>query len=221
MRKIVFLSFYLLLIYSCKKKPVADFSYSDITKAGIEIQFTNSSTNSESAFWEFGDESTSYDLSPKHIYARPGIYTVKLEVTGEDGSASTSKEVIITGTSYLFKNSTRVPLYNFCTFHWNGTEIDEFYSYGTFPIEYQTQEVVTDNLDVYCGFQYPSGGTHYISAEPYALIRDTHNNIILINQTNFVSTDAKSITDAGFNSESLILQYMSRVGVTLKSTRPD
>lgn len=43
--------------------------------------------------WEFGDGTTSNEISPIHIYYIPGVYTVKLTITFGDGSTYTMTRV--------------------------------------------------------------------------------------------------------------------------------
>ncbi len=60
--------------------PVADF-FSTITSGCINnavIAFTNTSTNSVSWIWDFGDGNSSTAQNPTHAYAGTGTYTVKL-----------------------------------------------------------------------------------------------------------------------------------------------
>jgi gliding motility-associated-like protein len=49
------------------------------------IKFKNTSLNSASYSWDFGDKSTSTDKSPSHEYAVAGNYTVSLKVLNELG----------------------------------------------------------------------------------------------------------------------------------------
>ncbi len=46
------------------------------------FSFSNYSTNATEVFWDFGDGSTSTELSPTHIFQLPGTYTVTLTATG-------------------------------------------------------------------------------------------------------------------------------------------
>ncbi len=49
--------------------------------------------------WDFGDStSTSQEMTPTHYYNQPGIYQVKLEVTGKDGCKNDSTKIITIGT---------------------------------------------------------------------------------------------------------------------------
>ncbi len=52
-----------------------------------------------SYYWDFGDGTTSTAFNPPaHLYAAPGLYTVKLAITGYDGCVSdTSKKIVAIG----------------------------------------------------------------------------------------------------------------------------
>ena len=71
--------------------PEAAFSATPIEgDAPLEVTFTDESTGGSGTItvwaWEFGDDETSDLQNPTHTYALPGIYTVSLTVTTEDGS---------------------------------------------------------------------------------------------------------------------------------------
>jgi PKD repeat protein len=65
--------------------PVANFSY-DVD--GLTVSFTSTSSNADTYFWEFGDGGESFDENPVYTYFEAGIYTVKLTVTNECGTAT-------------------------------------------------------------------------------------------------------------------------------------
>ncbi len=71
--------------------PVPEFSYTE--ENGL-VKFTNTSNDSDgdelSYVWDFGDNTTSTQVSPEHQYAKSGAYTVKL--TANDGAATVTKE---------------------------------------------------------------------------------------------------------------------------------
>ena len=52
--------------------------------APFYVNFTNSSYNSDSYFWDFGDGHTSTQRDPRHIYTQSGIYNVKLTVNSSN-----------------------------------------------------------------------------------------------------------------------------------------
>lgn len=60
----------------------ADF---EASAPDLTVQFTDGSTGAGTWSWDFGDGTPfSNEASPKHTYAAPGIYTVKLTVTSSD-----------------------------------------------------------------------------------------------------------------------------------------
>src|SRR5690606_9702136 len=42
--------------------------------------------------WDFGDGATSHERHPLHIYSEPGIYDVRLTVSGADGLSVLKKD---------------------------------------------------------------------------------------------------------------------------------
>ena len=78
--------------------PIANFS-SSVT--GDSASFSNSSTNTSSWYWDFGDGQTSTDENPAHVYTTSGSYVVQL--IADNGCTTDTTvdtiEVILTGTS--------------------------------------------------------------------------------------------------------------------------
>src|SRR5690606_26287813 len=75
--------------------PTADFSY--LTN-DLEVQFIDSSSDSDGTItswsWDFGDGNSSTSSNPKHIYTDKGTYNVSLQVTDNEGAATSfSREV--------------------------------------------------------------------------------------------------------------------------------
>ncbi|EDM68633.1 cell surface protein [Moritella sp. PE36] len=75
--------------------PQADFSS---VVNDLEVTFTDLTSVDNGSItdylWDFGDSASSALASPSHLYAAGGTYTVRLDVTGSDGTtASNSKEV--------------------------------------------------------------------------------------------------------------------------------
>jgi YVTN family beta-propeller protein len=77
--------------------PVAAFSASPTSgSAPLNVKFTDKSTGSPTSWrWSFGDGVVKSSQNPIHKYSQTGTYTVKLTVTNEKGSNTTTK------TSYI------------------------------------------------------------------------------------------------------------------------
>ncbi len=123
--------------------PTASFGASKtVINVGEEVQFYNYSLNGTTYLWNFGDDSTSTALSPKHKYAKTGIFTVRLKTTnylGEDTSVKSNYitvnvpsnrvadaegnlyETITIGTHVWLKSNLR-------TLHYNNGESIKFES---------------------------------------------------------------------------------------------
>lgn len=71
--------------------PVSDFTY---VADGLEVTFTDTSTNAVSYSWDFGDSATSSEKNPVHMYAADGAYTVKLTTTNAAGNNHEKQESI-------------------------------------------------------------------------------------------------------------------------------
>ncbi len=57
--------------------------------------FTNGSTGANSYAWDFGDGTTSTEVSPSHTYAGNGTYIVCLTITGDCGEATDCQNISI------------------------------------------------------------------------------------------------------------------------------
>lgn len=82
--------------------PDADFSASVTSgTAPLVVDFTDLSTNVPTEWeWDFENDGTpdSTEQNPTHVFATPGVYTVKLTATNEHGSADEVKTNFITVT---------------------------------------------------------------------------------------------------------------------------
>jgi beta propeller repeat protein len=84
-------------------KPQAAFTANITTgNAPLSVSFTDNSTGqSLSWHWNFGDKTTSTDKNPVHTYKNSGKYTVTLTVTNEGGSNTVTKTNYINVTTPL------------------------------------------------------------------------------------------------------------------------
>jgi PKD repeat protein len=83
-------------------QPAADFSAST---NGLEVTFTNSSKNSTTYSWDFGDGNTSTDENPVHTYAADGDYDVTLTASDASGASDqTTKTVTVSSATFAAAN---------------------------------------------------------------------------------------------------------------------
>ncbi|MCW4012597.1 MAG: PKD domain-containing protein, partial [Candidatus Bathyarchaeota archaeon] len=73
--------------------PISDFSVSsEKEKVGNEITFTEKSSDTDghiiSWLWDFGDDTTSNEENPTHIYSEAGVFTISLTIIDDDDSSS-------------------------------------------------------------------------------------------------------------------------------------
>ncbi len=76
--------------------------------AKAPAQFLDRSPSGATSWlWSFGDGLTSSEQSPEHVFAEPGIYTVKLQTAGAGGSAESTRtvEVVNSATLRLMSNT--------------------------------------------------------------------------------------------------------------------
>lgn len=90
------------IMISCQKDPpTADFSY---VVDGLTVTFTSVVTNTDSYSWDFGDDETSTEANPVHVYTAAGDYDVILTAKGEGGSDEVEKTVTVIITLNDVKN---------------------------------------------------------------------------------------------------------------------
>lgn len=86
--------------------PVANFTYTPNTgQAPVNVTFTNTSSNSTSFVWNFGDGTTSVLQNPQHTYTTAGTYSVSLQATGPGGVNSVVKSNIIVVTAPVYNET--------------------------------------------------------------------------------------------------------------------
>ncbi len=77
--------------------PTASFTaVPQIGHVPLTVKFTDTSTNTTSLKWDFGDNSpTTTESNPSHTYKTIGIFTVKLTATNSGKSSTASKIVLV------------------------------------------------------------------------------------------------------------------------------
>lgn len=100
--------------YACGVGPVysavvtAGFSGDMLTSCSVPttVNFTNTSTNSSDAVWDFGDNTTDTIYNPSHTYTAPGTYNVQLT------SSSACGTDMVIQNSYITINPPAAPVAN-------------------------------------------------------------------------------------------------------------
>lgn len=92
-----------VVVAATQMLPVANFGFSI---SGTAVAFTNSSQFGDSYLWEFGDDSTSTEMSPVHVYLEDGDYTVTLTVTNSCGSETVT--LLVSTTTIGIKDNEEV-----------------------------------------------------------------------------------------------------------------
>ena len=72
--------------------PSASFSYKPQGSNYLAIDFINSSNSASDYLWDFGDGTTSTAVSPTHIFAADGAYTVTLTASDKLEKSDTKSE---------------------------------------------------------------------------------------------------------------------------------
>ncbi len=75
--------------------PVVGFEPSAQGCPPFEVQFTNDSQYGTSFEWDFDDGTVSEEENPVHVFEEPGIYEVKLKVSGEGGSETGTQRITV------------------------------------------------------------------------------------------------------------------------------
>jgi PKD repeat protein len=100
--------------------PVASFTYAGQQFPLDTITFTNTSTNANTYYWDFGDSANSTETSPRHPYVQTGTYTVKLRAMGVGGTNNIAKPITI---SKCFQGVVEVPSAISTPTTWDGCHV--------------------------------------------------------------------------------------------------
>jgi len=88
---------------------------------GLKANFLNNYPTPATYYWTFGDGATSLEMSPTHLYAASGIYTVSLSLTTE-GTTHVYENTMAVSDEVSLKDSTLVMNTN--EYYRNGTYLD-------------------------------------------------------------------------------------------------
>jgi PKD repeat protein len=95
-----------LVLVTNMTQPEVSFSADPVTgTAPLSVQFTDTSIGMpESWVWNFGDNASSFEQHPLHVYKKSGVYTIALTVTGPGGTN------ILTQTEMIQVDASTQPL---------------------------------------------------------------------------------------------------------------
>lgn len=89
--------------------PVPEFAYTENQR---EVSFLNGSTNADFFYWDFGDNQTSEEKDPIHVYEENGTYEVVLSAySAKCGISVETSTLVALGTSvedFEFDNDVRI-----------------------------------------------------------------------------------------------------------------
>jgi hypothetical protein len=95
---------FILILSACEKNnPKASFTVNSTSPEAFDtVFFTNTSENAVKYEWDFGDQETSTEKNPEHLYYDPGTVDVTLKVwNADDEMASTKKTLTITDPTLM------------------------------------------------------------------------------------------------------------------------
>ena len=98
-------------------------------QAPLTVEFNNI-TEAKTYDWSFGDNSTSKEANPKHVFETPGNYVVELTITDANGKAKSNKTLIEVTAATETLGTSSIEKYNVFTPNADG-ENDEFKLTGT------------------------------------------------------------------------------------------
>jgi PKD repeat protein len=171
----------------------ADFTFTNDQMTGDDVVFTNTSENAESYSWDFGDGSTSTEVSPTHAYSLGGTFTVTLTASYGAAEDEISKDIHILAdqTTYSVKNSSSYLLEQVASYYWNGSDSEEYTDHGDMDPGDETTPAVTEKPERDVFFYFLSTYA-CISYYPYPMTQNAHNRMIIDDYTELFCVSKKS-----------------------------
>jgi len=87
------------------RKPAASFSAVGAGEINQAVQFTNTTTDADSAIghvlWDFGDGLPSNEMNPTHAYSKPGTYRVSLVAWDTQGRGARAEQMVTIAPPHL------------------------------------------------------------------------------------------------------------------------
>jgi gliding motility-associated-like protein len=138
----------------------------DNSCVGDNIQFQfNSSQPVLSALWDFGDGTTSTDISPIHSYVITGDYTVSVQVTTALGSGSNTRDITISAVPTATQPTNLLAC---------DDNNDGFY---TFDLTQNTTAILNGQLPTEFGVRYYANATDYTN-KTIITTRTSYQNLV-------------------------------------------
>jgi PKD repeat protein len=174
--------------------PVAAFSGTPLQgPAPLAVTFTDLSSNTPSAWsWDFGDEGTSTERNPTHVYTEPGTYSVVLDASNGAGLDSLTRldyvvveeplppppvqTFVPTGDARVTENSANKNYGGESILRVRSQSQGSSQSYLQFDVTSLAGPVVAAKLRVHCTDGSPSGGALYVAPTTWTESGITWNN---------------------------------------------
>ncbi len=94
------------------QSPIISFTHTILNQQPpYYVVFNNQSQYATSYVWNFGDNQTSTEVSPYHIYSADGTYEVSLEATNENCSSLSSIIITLSSSGISTNNATTISIY--------------------------------------------------------------------------------------------------------------
>lgn len=185
-KKSIFLfSLIAVLFFGCQKEPIVEFTASKTNAEVSEaITFTNNSVDGDTYEWEFGDGTTSTEISPNHAFTQAGNFIVKLTAFSKNGKKSDETSLTIT---IVELNAKFIGSYS-C----NETEASDYCGDGS---DTYTFSIVAGSTGDEIKFNNLARGLSGVTATI------TGNTISIPRQNNFYNTATLSTWDINYTGE--------------------
>jgi len=152
--------------------PEGDFTYN---WDELTVLFINLSSNADSYFWDFGDESTSVEVNPEHTYDEDGVYEVTLTASNECGD--NDYQLLIEVVSLPTADFTFNP------------------EDGCVPLIVNFFESASSNVDEYF-WEFPGGDPNFsVLANPVVIYHNPGTYSVTLTVINEVGEDVRAIDD--------------------------
>jgi uncharacterized repeat protein (TIGR01451 family) len=170
--------------------PCQAYFYHSLSSANT-VDFHNySSYNPISAFWDFGDGTTSTDMNPSHTFTATGTYNVCLTTNDLSGcSSQTCNSVTI-----------QAPFIDVAAFCYSSNVVPGFV-YSATPFVYNYANSTTSGS---ISYRYPAGTT-FVSSDWAVASHDVANRILVFNYFGLYPSSAQGPTVQLMAAQSLIL----------------